>query len=156
MIKAIRLACVAAVFVALAGVGRAAPSAENAKLKVGDPAPALYLSKFIKGEPVTELEKGKIYVIECWATWCGPCDAAEQAKFDKSVDELQEKLSTAAQAKDYDKAIDYADQVVAQAPGMGLYLRPAKLRFFYMKGDYTGGNKLAGEMAADDVAQDPT
>jgi len=42
-------------------------------LKVGDPAPKLYVSKWINGDPVEKFEKGKVYVIECWATWCGPC-----------------------------------------------------------------------------------
>lgn len=32
--------------------------------------------EWIKGDPVTKFEKDKIYVVECWATWCGPCVAS--------------------------------------------------------------------------------
>ena len=56
------------------------------KLKVGDRAPALSDGKWVKGEPVSEFESGKVYVMEFWATWCGPCIAAIP-----HVTELQEK-----------------------------------------------------------------
>ncbi|WP_316818061.1 TlpA disulfide reductase family protein [Pedobacter nyackensis] len=32
--------------------------------------------QWIQGEPVKKFDKNKIYIIECWATWCGPCKAA--------------------------------------------------------------------------------
>src|SRR5688572_4807717 len=64
----------------------AAQEEKSATLKAGDPAPPLAVSKWVKGEPVKQLEKGKVYVIECWATWCGPCVSAIP-----HVSELQKK-----------------------------------------------------------------
>jgi thiol-disulfide isomerase/thioredoxin len=50
---------------------------KKAKLGVGDAAPPITkVTAWLNGSPVTAFEKDKVYVLEFWATWCGPCIAA--------------------------------------------------------------------------------
>jgi thiol-disulfide isomerase/thioredoxin len=71
-------------------------------LKIGDPAPALTVGTWIKGEPVTAFADGTIYVVEFWATWCGPCR--------KTIPHMSE-----LQAKYQDKGVVIIGQNISDA-----------------------------------------
>lgn len=79
---------------------------------IDDPAPPIRLHSWIKGTPVNIFEKGKIYVVDLWATWCQPCIAemprlsALARKYKDSVtvlgvDILEKKTTTLSKIKTF-------------------------------------------------------
>ncbi len=63
------------------------PDLKTPDLWVGADAPKLQIAQFVKGDSVEQFEKGHTYVVEFWATWCGPC-----IKAFPHLSELQAKL----------------------------------------------------------------
>jgi thiol-disulfide isomerase/thioredoxin len=51
---------------------------------------ALGKLEWVKGSAPAAWEPGKVYILECWATWCGPCVAAIP-HVDELYDKYQEK-----------------------------------------------------------------
>ena len=70
----------------------AAAMAEPGSLTIGDKAPKLDIEHWFSTgsgfDKVSDFEPGRVYVVEFWATWCGPCIGSMP-----SLAELQEKYA---------------------------------------------------------------
>ncbi len=109
-------------------------SAPAVTLKEGDPAPKLYVSKWIQGEPIKAFQPGTAYLVEFWTTWWLPCREAMA-----HVNHLHRKYK--------DKGLVVIGQNVKQAAGSnveGFVKRMGDLMTYRVALDEGGTNRFSG------------
>ncbi len=101
--KYLGICCLVAVMMANV---RLCANDDDAGLTIGSKAPALDIEHWLSdGEGrfarVKQFESGKVYVVEFWATWCGPC-IASMPHISKIQDEFADKGVTVVSVSDED------------------------------------------------------
>lgn len=82
-------------------------------LRMESPAPALEVKDWVRGQPLANFQPGKVYIVDFWATWCGPSVSAMP-----SLMQLQEKYKGSG----VEIVAVAADEEAATADEVGAYL----------------------------------
>jgi thiol-disulfide isomerase/thioredoxin len=71
---------------------KAGEESAQKSMTIGDKAPAIDITHWVKGDKVSRLKNGEVYVIEFWATSCGPCRTS-MPHLSELQDEYGEKVT---------------------------------------------------------------
>lgn len=128
----------------------ATPTPKVSTLKIGDPAPPLQPAKWLKGAAVSRFEKGQVYVVEFWATWCGPCKANIP-----HLTELAKKFQGKAKVIGVD-IWESPDPTIETLPRVTAFVKSQGKRMDYLVAADTTHNRVADAwMKAADEASIP-
>ncbi len=152
---------IAAVMSLVSGTAMAAPddpaspaAAIEAKLPalvVGNPAPELKVEAWLKGTGTETFVKGQVYLIEFFATWCGPCFESMphlSEMQEKYGDKLRVIAVSVREGDDGDKK--YTD---ATRESVREFVKTNDKRMRFVVG-YDGGRKQARTTWTDAAEQD--
>ena len=87
-------------------------------LAVGDDAPTISVAGWWNKKVLETPEKGTVYVVDFWASWCGPCRASMPHLFEmqQKYGEQGAKFAGISIDQDKDAAIQYLNTLGADLP----------------------------------------
>lgn len=86
--------------------------------RVGDPAPSLQGTQWLKGEAVPSFKRGRVYVIDIWAPWCVPCLAgmAHLTELQRRYADRDLVVIGLTGPDNYGSTLEAAEKVVRERP----------------------------------------